>query len=100
MNRAPAINDAKIAISSLDWCVRHYTPGIEQQHILSEQILSKSTTELRYVRRFIFIKGAIYQNYWTFELGTQERVNMPIWIISGFQQKKADLTESNQRHFL
>ena len=26
------------------------------------------------------------QNLWTFELGTQEGVNIPIWIIIGFQQ--------------
>ena len=26
------------------------------------------------------------QNFWTFELGTQEGVNVPIWIIVGFQQ--------------
>ena len=26
------------------------------------------------------------QNFWTFELGTQEGINVPIWIIVGFQQ--------------
>ena len=26
------------------------------------------------------------QNKWTFELGTQEGINAPIWIIVGFQQ--------------
>ena len=27
------------------------------------------------------------QNYWSFELGTQEGINVPIWIIVGFQQR-------------
>ena len=27
------------------------------------------------------------QNLWSFELGTQEGVNVPIWIIVGFQQR-------------
>ena len=26
------------------------------------------------------------QNFWTFELGTQEGINIPIWIFIGFQQ--------------
>ena len=26
------------------------------------------------------------QNFWTFELGTQEGINIPIWIFVGFQQ--------------
>ena len=27
------------------------------------------------------------QNLWTFELGTHESINIPIWIIAGFQQR-------------
>ena len=27
------------------------------------------------------------QNFWNFELGTQEGINVPIWIIVGFQQQ-------------
>ena len=28
------------------------------------------------------------QNLWSFELGTHEGVNVPIWIIVGFQQRE------------
>ena len=28
------------------------------------------------------------QKLWSFELGTQEGVNVPIWIIIGFQQRE------------
>ena len=28
------------------------------------------------------------QNLWSFELGTQEGVNVPIWIILGFEQRE------------
>ena len=28
------------------------------------------------------------QNFWTFELGTQDGTNVPIWIIIGFQQRE------------
>ena len=27
------------------------------------------------------------QNLWSFELGTQKAVNVPIWILVGFQQR-------------
>ena len=60
---------------------------ISQQAISSKQILSKVPTELQYVERSVFMKEVNTQNLWTFELGTQERINVPIWNIVGFQQK-------------
>ena len=33
------------------------------------------------------MKEVSTQNLWTFELGTQEGMNVPIWIHVGFQQK-------------
>ena len=50
------------------------------------QITDKIPTELRYVERSVFVKEVNTQNLWSFELGTQEGVNVPIWIIVGFQQ--------------
>ena len=39
------------------------------------------------------MKEVITQNFWTFELGTQEGVNVPIWIYVAFQQHD---TQHNQ----
>ena len=39
------------------------------------------------MERSVFIKEVNTQNLWTFELGTQEGVNVPIWINIGFQQR-------------
>ena len=50
------------------------------------RIVNKKSTELRYVKRSVFMKEVNTQNLWTFELGTQEGINVPIWIIVGFQQ--------------
>ena len=50
-----------------------------------KHITDKIPTELRYVERSVFMKEA---NLWSFELGTQEGVNVPICIIVGFQQRK------------
>ena len=55
--------------------------------MLSKQISSKTPTKLQYVERYVFMKEVNTQNLWTFELGTGEGINFPIWIIVGFQQK-------------
>ena len=34
----------------------------------------------------MFMKEVNTQNFWTFELGTQEGINIPIWIFVAFQQ--------------
>ena len=34
------------------------------------------------------------QNFWTFELGTQEGVNVPIWIYVAFQQHDSQLDQN------
>ena len=51
-----------------------------------KRIVDKIPTELQYVERSVFMKELNTQNLWTFELGTQEGINVPIWITIGFQQ--------------
>ena len=52
-----------------------------------KQITDKIPTELRYVERSVFMKEVNTKNLWSFELGTHENMNVPIWIIVGFQQR-------------
>ena len=87
LNRDNGINNAKIKINAVGWYVPQYTPSISNQAVLSKQILSKTPTELQYVERSIFMKEVNTQNFWTFELGTQEVINIPIRITVGFQQR-------------
>ena len=87
MDKAGGIAEARIRIDHIHWYVPHYTPSIQQQSNLSKQILSKTPTELRYVERSVFMKQVNNQNVWNFELGSQENMNVPIWIIIGFQQQ-------------
>ena len=87
IDKANAIADARIRIDHIHWYIPHYTPSVQQQSILSKQILSKTPTELRYVERSVFMKQVNNQNVWNFELGSQENMNVPIWIIIGFQQQ-------------
>ena len=51
-----------------------------------DQIVKKMPRELWYIERSVLMKEVNTQNLWAFELGTQEGINVPIWIIAGFQQ--------------
>ena len=87
IDKANGIADARIKVDHIHWYVPHYTPSIAQQGLMSKQILNKTPTELRYVERSVFMKQVNNQNVWNFELGSQENMNVPIWIIIGFQQQ-------------
>ena len=50
------------------------------------QIKKNSPTLLHYPERSVFMKEVNTQTLWTFELGTQEGFNVPIWIFVAFQQ--------------
>ena len=87
LNKANATPDGKVKINAIEWYVPHYTPSMSQQTVLSNQIVNKIPTELQYIERSVFMKEVNTQNLWNFELGTQEGINVPIWIIIGFQQQ-------------
>ena len=86
LNEGNASNIAKIKISAIEWCVPHYTPSIQQQSILSKQVLNKTPTQIQYTEISVFMKEVNTQNFWTFDLGTQEGIKIPSWIFVGFQQ--------------
>ena len=86
LNKDNAINNAKIKNIALERYVPQYTPSKSNQGMLSEQILSKTTTELQQKERSVFMKDVHTQNLWSFELGTQEGKNIPIWSFVVFQQ--------------
>ena len=86
LNKANATNNAKSKINAIEWYIPHYTPSIQQQSILSKQIINKTPTQIRYPERSVFMKEVNTQNFWTFELGTQEGINIPTWNFVGFQQ--------------
>ena len=81
IDKATGVADARIHLY-----VPQYTPSSQQQGILSEQILDKRHLELRYVERSVLMKDVNNQILWYFELASQESMNVPIWIIIGFQQ--------------
>ena len=43
-------------------------------------------TELHHRERSFFMEEVNSQNFWSFELGTQEGINVPLWIYVILQQ--------------
>ena len=86
LNKGNAINLGKVKINALEWYVPHYTPSVQQQSILSKQILNKTPTQIQYPEKSVFMKEVNTQNLWTFELGTHQGINIPTWIFVAFQQ--------------
>ena len=86
LNKDNATNNAKIKIISLEWYIPLYTPSLEEYNKLMTQIKNKTPTNLQYPERSVYMKGVNTQKFWTFELGTQEGVNVPIRIYVVFQQ--------------
>ena len=86
LNKGNAINNAKIKINAIESYVPHFTPSMQQQSILSKQIINKTPTQIQYPERSVFMKEVNTQIFWTFELGTQESINIPSWIFVAFQQ--------------
>ena len=87
LNKADATVLGKGKINAIEWYVPHYTTSMSQQAVLSNQIVNKIPTELQYIERSVFMKEVNTQNLWNFESGTQEVINVPVWIKIGFQQQ-------------
>ena len=86
LNKTAATNNAKVKINSFEWYLPHYSPNLEEYNKLMNQIKKNSPTLLHYPEKSVFVKEVNTQNLWTFELGTQEGINVPIWIFVAFQQ--------------
>ena len=86
LNKDNAVVVGRVKINSLDWYVPHYSPNLEEYTKLMTQIKKNSPTLLHYPERSVFMKEVNTQNLWNFELGTQEGINIPIWIFVAFQQ--------------
>ena len=85
LNKINTTNNAKIKINSLERYVPHYSPSLEEYNKLQIQFKQKTPTNLHYPERSVFMKEVNTQNFWTFELGVQEFINVPIWIFVAFQ---------------
>ena len=89
-NKDPIIRDngvdaAKINIKDI-WYIPHYTPSMEKQQLVMDQILDKDPTEIYYMGRIVFRKDVNTNSNWTIELGSSGE-STPSFIIVGFQAR-------------
>ena len=84
--RDNAITAAKTNIKDISWHIPHYTPSMENQQLVMDQILDKDPTELFYMERIVFRKDVNTNNNWTFELGNSGE-STPTFVIVGFQAR-------------
>ena len=101
LNKAGVTAKAKIRINSLEWYVLHFTPSLEQYNKLQNHIKHKTPTNLHYIERSVFMKEVNTQNFWSFEMGTQEGDSVPIWVFVAFQQmdRKHDQNLNNDTFY-
>ena len=86
LKKGNAINNGKIKINAIERYIPHYICSTQQQSILSKQTLNKTHTQIQYPERSVFMIEVITQNFWRFELGTQEGISISTWIFIVFQQ--------------
>ena len=86
LKKGNTINNGKIKFIAIEWYVPHSTPSITQQQLFLNQIKKKMATELHYPERPVVIEEVNIQYFSTLELGTQEGVNIPVWIFTVFRK--------------
>ena len=90
-----AASDAKIEIKDIAWYVRHDTPSFDNISLVNGHILAKKNTEYSYVARTVSSKQVNSNNKWRMEIGSLSGIDIPIYVIVGFQSQAR--TGPNQR---
>ena len=85
--RAAATANAKNLIKNINCFLPLYTPKTSQKRLLSEHIVSKAPTDLRYIERSVFQKNVKAQNGLSFELAGKSEINSPIYVFVYFQER-------------
>jgi hypothetical protein len=78
---------AKIVIKDISWYVAHYTPSLESQATISQMLADKSTTTMSYIQKYVTEKLVNTSSNWSFELGVEAGLDIPIYVIVGFQSQ-------------
>ena len=90
---AQAIDAATVALAgrvildNISWYVPHYTPSISNQKLMLRHIVSKTPTELSYIKRSSYMKDVTTENNRTFDLGVGDGIDIPVYVIVGFMQE-------------
>ena len=78
-------DEAKISIIELSILVPHYTPSEPSQLFISDLMLKKEPINQYYVERSSYSKPVTTNSNFQFVLGVESSIEIPIYIIIGFQ---------------
>ena len=84
--RTAGVDAAKVVIKYIGWYIPHFTPSLENQHFVMDQLLNKDPTELFYTERVVFRKDVNTNNSWTFNL-RKSGESKPNFVIVEFQAR-------------
>ena len=84
--RDNGVNAAKTNIKAISWYIPHYTPSMENQQLVMDQILDKDLTETFYTERTVLRKDVNTNNSWRFELGNSGK-STQTYVVVGFQAR-------------
>ena len=99
-NPAQANDAAKLAlaggitIDDISLYVPHYTPSISNQILLLGHIVSKTPTDMSFIKRSSSMKDVTTENIWTIRLGVGDGIDIPIYVIVALMQRD----QFNQQH--
>ena len=62
-NNDPILRTAEAEV----WSIPHFTPSLENQQIMMDQLLKKDPTELYYMERIVFRKDVNTNKNWVFD---------------------------------
>ena len=77
----------RVFIDDTNLYVPHYTPSISNQKLMLDHIVSKTPTELSYIKRSFYMEDLTTANNWTFQLCLGDVIDIPIYKIVGFMQR-------------
>ena len=84
----------------ISFWIPHCTPSVIQQHLLSENVITKIPNELFYIEEPSTSKDVQQQLEGNFDLQVDEGNVLPLFIMVGFQQKNDYTITSEKLMFL
>ena len=78
-------DNAKVEIKDLVLYVRQFTPSIDNMNLINEHILANKSAVYPFTQNSYTTKPINANRKWTFEIGQETSIDIPLQIIVGFQ---------------
>ena len=80
--------EGRIHIDDISWCVPHITPDVFQQELKLEEFVSRTATELAYIKRTVHKTNLSAEKNWSFELGVEKSDDVPFFCFCKIYAKR------------